>query len=211
MWRELVQQRFLSVKFVSSEHQLADIFTKPLSAARHSLLRTKLTVRSPPFSLRGAKGKKTVWNFGVVLMRIECGERESEEMRLPLVFEDWSSLRDLGKHESLGKFGTCCWVASWADWSTWRLGFVASWGFEGDFLLKIPCSNQYESKRLRSTSSSSSSAAILRRCELEGSRYVMLIVDVLPIVDKKDGVDVLGHSYQKLRIYIRLQFPGPGI
>ncbi|KAI5341513.1 hypothetical protein L3X38_020787 [Prunus dulcis] len=56
--RELVQQRFLSVKFVSSEHQLADIFTKPLSAARHSLLRTKLTVRSPPFSLRGAKGSK---------------------------------------------------------------------------------------------------------------------------------------------------------
>lgn len=131
--------------------------------------------------------EKTVWNCGVVLMRIECGERESEEKRLPLV----SSLRDLGKHERLGKFGTCCWVASFADWSTWRLGFVASWGFEGDFLLKIPCSNQYESKRLRSTSSSSSSsAAILRRCELEGSRYVLLIVDVLPIVDKKDGVDV---------------------
>ncbi|CAL8175553.1 unnamed protein product [Prunus armeniaca] len=38
--------------------ELADIFTKPLSAARHSLLRTKLTVRSPPFSLRGAKGSK---------------------------------------------------------------------------------------------------------------------------------------------------------
>ncbi|CAB4294492.1 unnamed protein product [Prunus armeniaca] len=28
--------------------------------------------------------EKTVWNFGVVLMRIECGERESEEKRLPL-------------------------------------------------------------------------------------------------------------------------------
>ncbi|CAB4262196.1 unnamed protein product [Prunus armeniaca] len=70
--------------------------------------------------------EKTVWNFGVVLMRIECGERESEEKRLPLVFKDWSSLRDLGKHERLGKFGTYCWVASWADWSTWRLGFVAS-------------------------------------------------------------------------------------
>lgn len=109
--------------------------------------------------------EKIVWSFGVVvLMRIECGERESEEKRLPLVFENWSSLRDLGKHERLGKSGTCCWVASWADWSTWRLGFVASWGCEGDFLLKISCSNQYESKRLRSTSSSSSSssAAILR-------------------------------------------------
>ncbi|CAL9005508.1 unnamed protein product [Prunus brigantina] len=56
--RELVQQRFMSIKFVSSEHQLADVFTKPLSAARHSLLRSKLTVRSPPFSLRGAKGSK---------------------------------------------------------------------------------------------------------------------------------------------------------
>ncbi|CAL8077588.1 unnamed protein product [Prunus armeniaca] len=65
--------------------------------------------------------EKTVWNFGVVLMRIECGERESEEKRLPLVFKDWSSLRDLGKHERLGKFGT-----SWAYWSTSRLGFVTS-------------------------------------------------------------------------------------
>ncbi|CAB4263882.1 unnamed protein product [Prunus armeniaca] len=97
--------------------------------------------------------EKTVWNFGVVLMRIECGERESEEKRLPL------KIGDLSKHERLGKFGTSCWYASWANWPTWRLGFVASWGFEGDFLLRIPCSNQYDSKRLRRSPSPSSSSA----------------------------------------------------
>ncbi|CAL2250994.1 unnamed protein product [Prunus armeniaca] len=53
--RELVQHGFLQIQFVSSANQLADIFTKPLSTARHVFLRDKLTVCSPPFSLREAK------------------------------------------------------------------------------------------------------------------------------------------------------------
>ncbi|CAL9017202.1 unnamed protein product [Prunus brigantina] len=54
--RELVQHGFLQIRFVSSANQLADIFTKPLSTARHVFLRDKLTVCSPPFSLREAIG-----------------------------------------------------------------------------------------------------------------------------------------------------------
>jgi hypothetical protein len=43
----------LSIKFISSKDQLADIFTKPLSSSRFGFLRSKINVLSIPLSLRG--------------------------------------------------------------------------------------------------------------------------------------------------------------
>ncbi|CAL9020273.1 unnamed protein product [Prunus brigantina] len=49
--RELVIARALNVRYVSTTHQLADIFTKGLSFARFTFLKSKL-IRSPLLSLR---------------------------------------------------------------------------------------------------------------------------------------------------------------
>ncbi|BFG40590.1 hypothetical protein CerSpe_268640 [Prunus speciosa] len=49
--RELVIARALDVHYVSTTHQLADIFTKGLSFARFTFLKSKL-IRSPLLSLR---------------------------------------------------------------------------------------------------------------------------------------------------------------
>jgi transposase InsO family protein len=51
--RDKVASRELTVQFLSSKDQIADIFTKPLVAARFTLLRSKLNVRSLPLNLRG--------------------------------------------------------------------------------------------------------------------------------------------------------------
>jgi hypothetical protein len=48
-----VTKKVISIKFISSKDQLADIFTKPLSSPRFSILRDKLNVISIPFSLKG--------------------------------------------------------------------------------------------------------------------------------------------------------------
>lgn len=50
---EKVLRKDLNVGFVSSKDNLADIFTKPLSAPLFLLLRCKLLVDSSPFCLRG--------------------------------------------------------------------------------------------------------------------------------------------------------------
>ena len=52
--REKVLNRDILIKFISTNDQLADIFTKSLSSARFLLLRSKLMVTSSPISLRGA-------------------------------------------------------------------------------------------------------------------------------------------------------------
>ncbi|KAM2657198.1 hypothetical protein EV1_012593 [Malus domestica] len=51
--REKVLSNALSVHFICTQDQLADICTKPLSKARFHLLRHKLALRQPSFSLRG--------------------------------------------------------------------------------------------------------------------------------------------------------------
>jgi hypothetical protein len=51
--RDLVSQKKLNVNFLSSRDQLADLLTKPLSAARFNLLCSNLNVRNLPFRLRG--------------------------------------------------------------------------------------------------------------------------------------------------------------
>jgi hypothetical protein len=52
--REKVLNRDISIKFISTHDQLADIFTKGLSSNRFGFLRNKLMVCSVPISLRGA-------------------------------------------------------------------------------------------------------------------------------------------------------------
>jgi hypothetical protein len=52
--REKVLNGDISIKYISTHDQLADIFTKGLSSARFSFLRDKLMVCSVPISLWGA-------------------------------------------------------------------------------------------------------------------------------------------------------------
>jgi hypothetical protein len=52
--REKVLNGDISIKYISTHDQLADIFTKGLSSARFLFLRDKLMVCSVPISLRGA-------------------------------------------------------------------------------------------------------------------------------------------------------------
>ncbi|KAM1157994.1 hypothetical protein ACFX1X_028850 [Malus domestica] len=54
--RELVLAGLVKVLYVSTEHQIADIHTKSLSKARFHFLQSKLSLGSPPLSLRGCKG-----------------------------------------------------------------------------------------------------------------------------------------------------------
>jgi transposase InsO family protein len=51
--REKVLNKDVSLAFISTDDQLADVFTKGLSVARFLLLKSKLKVHPSPFSLRG--------------------------------------------------------------------------------------------------------------------------------------------------------------
>jgi hypothetical protein len=57
--RDRVAQKSLTVKFLSSKDQLADVFTKPLVSARFAHLRTNLNVCPQPLGLRGRIKLKT--------------------------------------------------------------------------------------------------------------------------------------------------------
>ena len=50
---DMVVDGSLLIRFLSTQDQLADIFTKPLSSSRFALLQTKLNVSPIPLSLRG--------------------------------------------------------------------------------------------------------------------------------------------------------------
>ena len=51
--RDMVVDGSLLIRFLSTQDQLVDIFTKPLSSSRFALLQTKLNVSPIPLSLRG--------------------------------------------------------------------------------------------------------------------------------------------------------------
>uniref|UniRef100_A0A2N9H904 Reverse transcriptase Ty1/copia-type domain-containing protein n=1 Tax=Fagus sylvatica TaxID=28930 RepID=A0A2N9H904_FAGSY len=51
--RDMVANKSLNVRFVSSHDQLADLLTKPISSSWFALLRTKLNVLSIPLGLKG--------------------------------------------------------------------------------------------------------------------------------------------------------------
>jgi hypothetical protein len=51
--RDMVATKAVSVQFVSTHDQLADLLTKPISSSRFALLRSKLNVIPIPLSLRG--------------------------------------------------------------------------------------------------------------------------------------------------------------
>uniref|UniRef100_A0A2N9IRZ5 Reverse transcriptase Ty1/copia-type domain-containing protein n=1 Tax=Fagus sylvatica TaxID=28930 RepID=A0A2N9IRZ5_FAGSY len=52
--RDMVAAKQLSVCFISSQDQLADLLTKPISSSRFAFLRTKLNVLPIPLGLRGS-------------------------------------------------------------------------------------------------------------------------------------------------------------
>ncbi|KAM2558058.1 hypothetical protein TB2_015106 [Malus domestica] len=58
--RELVLAKLLTVKFVCSADQLADIHTKSLPRPRFLHLRSKLSLQPSPFSLRGCEEQVTI-------------------------------------------------------------------------------------------------------------------------------------------------------
>ena len=51
--RDMVANKSLNVRVVSSHDQLVDLLTKPISSSRFAPLRTKLNVLSIPLGLRG--------------------------------------------------------------------------------------------------------------------------------------------------------------
>ncbi|CAN6576848.1 unnamed protein product [Malus baccata var. baccata] len=53
--RELVLIKLLQVQYLNTQFQVADIHTKSLSKVRFQYLQSKLSLGSPPFSLRGCK------------------------------------------------------------------------------------------------------------------------------------------------------------
>uniref|UniRef100_A0A5B7C753 Uncharacterized protein n=1 Tax=Davidia involucrata TaxID=16924 RepID=A0A5B7C753_DAVIN len=57
--REKVVRNDISVKYISTVDQVAEIFTKGLTSARFLLLRDKLMVRALPIHLRGAVKEET--------------------------------------------------------------------------------------------------------------------------------------------------------
>ena len=50
--REKVESKELEVRYLPTEFQVVDVFTKPLTANRFGILKHKLNVRSSQFSLR---------------------------------------------------------------------------------------------------------------------------------------------------------------
>jgi hypothetical protein len=61
--RDKVASKTLTVRFISSKDNLADIFTKPTSSPYFSLMRTKLNIVSPMFRLRGRIGTSTKYTM----------------------------------------------------------------------------------------------------------------------------------------------------
>ncbi|XP_058217532.1 uncharacterized mitochondrial protein AtMg00810-like [Rhododendron vialii] len=60
--KEQVLNHHIVLYHISSEAQIADIFTKPLSVSKFQLLKSKLMVGNPPMSLK--EGVKGVWLKG---------------------------------------------------------------------------------------------------------------------------------------------------
>jgi hypothetical protein len=65
----------ISIKYISTHDQLADVFTKGLSSARFSFLRDKLMVCSIPISLWGA-----VNNTNVISTCLDTSECEDSSL-----------------------------------------------------------------------------------------------------------------------------------
>jgi hypothetical protein len=59
--REKVMNRDVLIKFISTNDQVADVFTKGLTSSRFLSLKSKLRVVPPPISLRGGVKGKPIW------------------------------------------------------------------------------------------------------------------------------------------------------
>jgi hypothetical protein len=68
--REKVLNRDIIIKFISTQDQVADIFTKGLSSARFLALKVKLMVVPPPINLRGGvKGYQASVRLSAIQVR----------------------------------------------------------------------------------------------------------------------------------------------
>jgi hypothetical protein len=68
--RDMVAKKSITVRFISSHDQLADLLTKPISSSRFAFLRTKLNVLSSALSLRGSvKDKHQTPQFKIITTR----------------------------------------------------------------------------------------------------------------------------------------------
>jgi hypothetical protein len=78
--REKVVNRDIHVKHISTQEQIADVFTKGHSATRFSFLRSNLSVRLLPNSLRGGVRVLTVANkSGEDLITPNKSEEDSKD------------------------------------------------------------------------------------------------------------------------------------
>ena len=52
--RDLVKNKHLFVRYIGTDHQIADVLTKPLPKSRFQFFRDKLYLAAPPVQLAGA-------------------------------------------------------------------------------------------------------------------------------------------------------------
>ena len=72
----MVAAKFVTIRFLSSKDQLADIFSKPLSFSRFALLHSKLNVVPIQLSLRGHVKDKII-NKSKIRIQANCDKEES--------------------------------------------------------------------------------------------------------------------------------------
>lgn len=80
--REKVANKDLTVQFISTQDQIADIFTKPLTTNRFEILRSKLTVSPPTVSLRGCIRKVYPTSFEIQHEDVATADKRSQKLNM---------------------------------------------------------------------------------------------------------------------------------